>query len=120
MIKPQIIESEGKPAFVVLPYADWLTMQELAEDAEDNAALAAFHANPTELFPVSVVDAMIAGEHPVRVYRNYRGLTLRALADASGITVPYLSQIETGKRNPSTDVLKKIADALGFAMDDLV
>ncbi len=27
---------------------------------------------------------------------------------------------DAGKRNASTDVLKKIADALGLAMDDLV
>jgi DNA-binding XRE family transcriptional regulator len=120
MNKPQIIESDGKPAFVVLPFADWQRIAALIEDGEDNAALSAFRANGEETFPIAVADALIAGVNPIRVYRQYRAMTQQELAEKCGVAVPYLSQIETGKRHPSTDVIKKIADALSVSVDDLI
>ncbi len=120
MNKPQIIESDGKPAFVVLPFADWQKIAALIEDQEDEAALSVFHANGEETFPVAIADALIAGANPIRVYRQHRAMTQRVLAEKCGVAVPYLSQIETGKRRPSTDVVKKIADALSVSVDDLI
>jgi transcriptional regulator with XRE-family HTH domain len=52
--------------------------------------------------PVHVVDRVLAGESEVRVFREHRGLTQQALAAACGISVPYLTQIETGRRRPPT------------------
>jgi hypothetical protein len=120
MIKPQIIESGGKPAFVVIPYDEWSRIEALIEDAQDNAALDDFRRNPTETFPISVADALLAGDNPVRVFREFRGVTLKAIAERCAITVPYLSQIETGKRHASAEVLKKLAEALGVTVDDLI
>jgi DNA-binding XRE family transcriptional regulator len=120
MIEPQIIESDGQPAFVVLPYAEWRRIEELLEDASDNAALEAFRADAPEVFPISVADALIAGQNPVRVFRHHRKLTLKALSAKAGIAVGYLSQIETGKREPSLSVARSLADALGVTVDDLV
>ena len=54
------------------------------------------------------------------MYREHRGLSQKTLADAAGIAVPYLSQIETRKREPSTDVLKRLAAALRVSVDDLI
>jgi DNA-binding XRE family transcriptional regulator len=120
MTKPQIIESDGKPAFVVVPIAEWRRIESLIEDAEDNAAAEAFHRNRVETFPISVADALVAGENPVRIFRKHRGMTLAAVAERCGIAVPYLSQIETGKRKASSDVLKKLAEALAVSVDDLI
>jgi DNA-binding XRE family transcriptional regulator len=120
MNKPQIIESNGKPAFVVLPYEDWRKIESLMEDAEDNAALAKFRSDHEETVPIAIVDALLAGDNPVRVYRKHRGLTLAVLAHQSDIATPYLSQIETGKRRASTDVLKRLASVLGVGIDDLM
>jgi DNA-binding XRE family transcriptional regulator len=120
MIKPQIIEAGGKPAFAVLPYADWQRIEELLEDAQDNTALESFRRNSEETLPISVAEALIAGDNPVRVFRKHRKMTLADVADKCGIATPYLSQIETGKRNASADVLKKLADALAVAVDDLI
>jgi len=54
------------------------------------------------------------------VWREHRGLTQQQLAEAAGISVPYLSQIEAGKRQGSAEVLAAIAKALGLALDDIV
>jgi transcriptional regulator with XRE-family HTH domain len=46
-------------------------------------------------------------------------LTLRQLAEAAGISNPYLSQIERGLRRPSADVLQSIAKALRISAETL-
>ena len=120
MIKPQIIEAGGKPAFVVLPFVEWQRIEALLEDAEDNAALEEFRRNPRETFPMSVANALVAGENPVRVFRKHRKLSGSEIAERCGIAAPYLSQIETGKRKASAEVLKKLAEALGVSVDDLI
>ena len=48
----------------------------------------------------------------VRRLRAERGFTLQALADESGISKSYLGDIEKGRKNPTTDVIEAIAQAL--------
>ncbi len=57
---------------------------------------------------------------PVRVYRRHRALSQTALAAQAGISLPYLNQIEAGKRQPSARVLKTLAAALKLPIDALV
>ena len=45
---------------------------------------------------------------------------MRQLAAMSGISGPYLSQIENGLRKPSEQVLRSIATTLGLEPDDLL
>ncbi|NKN39477.1 helix-turn-helix transcriptional regulator [Agrobacterium sp. a22-2] len=52
--------------------------------------------------------------------RTYRGMTVSELAAAAGISQPYLSEIESGKKTGSVDVLKRIATVLRVDLDDLV
>ncbi len=73
-----------------------------------------------ESFPTEVVDRLLAGQNPIRVYRDHRGMTQGALAAAAGIHPVYLSQIETGKRTGSAKTLVAIAEALGVTVDDLI
>jgi DNA-binding XRE family transcriptional regulator len=120
MIKPQIIESDGRPAFVVLPIAEWRRIEEILEDAADDAALEDWRRNPAETFPTTVADALIDGEDPVRVFRRHRGLTQTALAGQAGISAPYLAQIEAGKRKPGITVMKNLAAALNIPIDALI
>ena len=61
-----------------------------------------------------------AGENRVRVWREHRGLTVKALADKAGVTAAYLSQVETGKRDGTLGTYRKLAGALGVTLDELV
>jgi transcriptional regulator with XRE-family HTH domain len=54
----------------------------------------------------------------LRELRSARGLSLRALAETSGVTASALSQIENGKNSPSVSTLKKILGALGSTLGD--
>lgn len=48
----------------------------------------------------------------IKELRAARGLTLKKLADAVGVTNPYISMIELGKRGISWKMLRKLATAL--------
>jgi len=53
--------------------------------------------------------------------RNERKISQRALAKASGVSFAYIQQLEKGlKKNPSLDILNKIADALDISLDELL
>ena len=119
----QIIEKGGKPEWAVIPYEEYERLLEEAEMAQDvrayDEARQAIMAGE-ELIPAEVTYAILDGASPVRAWRDHRGLTQQQLAQAAGISVPYLSQIESGKRNGSTEVLAALAKQLGRALDDLV
>ncbi|WP_296763751.1 helix-turn-helix transcriptional regulator [Sediminimonas sp.] len=52
--------------------------------------------------------------------RRKTRMTQNALADAVGITRPYLSQIERGDRRMTPELKERIAKALGVDANDLV
>ncbi len=123
-MKDQIdLTIDGEP-YVALARGRYEQLVELVEDAADAAAVERFNARlaagEEELLPSEMVDRMLAGENLVRVWREHRGLTVSALAEKAGIAQPYLSQIETGKREGTLQTMKKIADALRVTLDDLV
>jgi putative transcriptional regulator len=51
--------------------------------------------------------------------RKENGLTQAEVAELAGINRASYVHIERGTRNPSLDVAKKIAEALGCKMDDI-
>jgi DNA-binding Xre family transcriptional regulator len=108
---------------VVLRRADYEALVREAEDAVDAAQIreaeARVAAGADEYVPIALTKRLIAGEVPVRVWRDHRGLSARALADRAGISAAYLSQIETGKKPGSFDAMAKLARALGVDMEDL-
>jgi DNA-binding XRE family transcriptional regulator len=111
-------------AYVALSRAAYEKLVDAAEDAADLRAIAQFErrlaAGEEELVPSEMVDRILAGENRVRVWREHRGLSVSALAEKAGIAQPYLSQIETGKREGTLQTMKKIADALKLTVDDLI
>ena len=56
----------------------------------------------------------------LKILRVMRGLTQAALARKLGITQGAVSQWEVGNSFPSFPVLRKLADVLGVAVDDLI
>ncbi|MFC3074274.1 helix-turn-helix domain-containing protein [Shinella pollutisoli] len=55
--------------------------------------------------------AKILGEN-VRKTRLKRGMTLEALATEVGLAYSYMGGIERGQKNPTLDVVERIASAL--------
>ncbi|WP_206323699.1 helix-turn-helix transcriptional regulator [Streptomyces sp. HNM0574] len=55
----------------------------------------------------------------LREQRRNAKLSLRQLADAAGVSNPYLSQIERGLRKPSAEILQQLAKALRISAETL-
>ena len=72
-----------------------------------------------ELIPAVVVDRIIDGENKLRVWREYRGMSAKELAEATGLAAPYISQLENGKREGTLDTFKKIAATLRVDIDNI-
>jgi len=120
----QIIEKNGRPEWAVLPYEEYQRLvaeAEMLQDIRDyDEVKMALATGAEELIPSEVTDALLDGENPIRVWRAYRGLTQQQVADEAGISKPYLSQLELGKRKGTTEVLAAVARALNVSLDDLV
>lgn len=124
MSKHSTFTTPGGEEMVVLSRADFDRLVAASEDLADVAAYdeakARLASGDEELVPSALMDAILAGENPIRVWRRHRGLALGELAAAASLSQAYLSQIETGKRQGQAETLKRIAVALGVAVDDLI
>ena len=56
----------------------------------------------------------------IKQRRLEKGLTQRDLAEAAGITVPYMSKIEADRETPTDEKLERIANQLGLNADELI
>jgi transcriptional regulator with XRE-family HTH domain len=56
----------------------------------------------------------------LREQREARGLSRRDVADRSGLSYPYVSQLENGDREPSLDALGKLAAAFQVPVEELL
>lgn len=120
MSAPQIINTPTGERLVVLAEQDYLALLERLEEQVDIQAASAVVARGEESFPLTVVEALLEGVAPVKVYREHRGLRAGELAEKVGISQGYLSEIEAGKKPGSLSVLQRIAKALDVELDDLV
>jgi transcriptional regulator with XRE-family HTH domain len=46
-------------------------------------------------------------------------MSAKELAEATGLAAPYISQLETGKREGTIETFKKLAAALRVDIDDI-
>ena len=119
---PQIITQDNKPAYAVLPYQEYIALLEAVEDYLDvlemNKMRRQIETRDEELIPDYVVYALLDGQNPVKVWREYRGLTQTELAKHIGISKALMSQIESGTRSGDRH-LAKIAAVLNLDVDDL-
>lgn len=118
----QIIEIAGQK-MAMLPVAYYERLLDIAEDKAD--ALAAAEAERRrsggeDYLPANMVDRLLAGENPLRVWRQHRGMTLDALARQVGARQATLSDIENGKAQGKPGLWKALASALETTVDDIL
>ncbi len=103
------------PDTVTLPRTEYEALISRLENAEDNAAIDRLEARihrdhakrRADYLPGELVARLVAGEHPIRVWRAHRGLTREALAAAAGVSPSYLTEIETRRKPGSLDAMIK-------------
>ena len=114
---------------VTISRADLEALIQAAEDAEDIAAVhqhrrdeeraGGYEAAKANYLTADEAKRLLAGENPVRVWREKRGLTQRAMADAAKMQAGYLSEIENGKKPGSLAAYIALAAALRIAVEAL-
>ena len=77
-------------------------------------------AGTEELVPAAVADRLIDGETPLKVWREHRALSQAALSRASGVNRVQIADIEADRASGSARTLRALADALGVTVDDLL
>ncbi|MBD5428859.1 MAG: helix-turn-helix transcriptional regulator [Treponemataceae bacterium] len=55
----------------------------------------------------------------VKSLRKKLGWSQELLAEKTGVSAPYITQIEAGKRTPSLDIVERLASALGVEYKSL-
>jgi DNA-binding XRE family transcriptional regulator len=114
---------------VTLSRADFEVLVEAAEDRIDLAASEAFDRDVADrgigavladTLPAAAVRRLIEGDHPVAVWREHRGMTTAALAEAASISASYINEIEKKKKAGSVAAMKKLAAALRVGVDILI
>ncbi len=89
-------------------------------DARDHAIAMREIAAGAPLLTETELNAYLASPSPLAFWRKRAGLTQSALAQKAGITQAFLAQIEAGDRDGTVGVLKRISQALGLRIDDLI
>ncbi len=56
----------------------------------------------------------------IREWRNARGMTQTQLADAVGCSPAFISMVETGINQPSSEMLVRIAKQLTVSVEQLI
>ena len=118
----QYIEISGEK-MAVLPKAEFLRLAELAEDLDDVAAAIRAEkraAEGQEYVPFELVERLVAGEAPLLVWREYRGLSQQGLGDKVGLSKMTISGLEAGKRDTSSKNWRALAQALGVNIDNIL
>jgi DNA-binding XRE family transcriptional regulator len=118
----QFVEIAGQK-MAVLHVADYERLVDIVEDRADAAAAeraAERRERGEEYVPAELVDAMLARQSPLRVWRKHRGLTLEQLASMSGARHATLSDIENGKAQGKPALWKALANALDVSVDDIL
>jgi len=121
----QIIQKDGKAEFAVVPIEEYNRLLLMAEDFDDlvayDKATAGLGSGEDETIPAEIVARLVAGdEHPLKVWREFRGMTQAGLAEQAGVSQGQVALIEGGKRRGTVDVLKDLAKVLSIDLDDLV
>lgn len=93
-MKYDLLHIQGKP-YVLMPLHDY---RELTSAHSDHG------------LPGDIMDAITAREKsPIRILRDYHSMTQQDLANAAKLSRPYLTEIETGKKDGSIRALRQIA-----------
>jgi ribosome-binding protein aMBF1 (putative translation factor) len=108
---------------VVLPAADYERLIALVEDREDLAAAIDSERRREEgmeYLPASMVDRIIDGENALRVWREYRGLSITDLAEKSGFGYSMITKIENGQRQGKLGFWRAVAAVLNVMPEDVM
>ena len=118
----QFVEIAGQK-MAMLPVAEFERLVDLAEDKLDCAAATAAELRRgagEEYVPIELTDRILAGETPLRVWRQYRGLSQDGLGKIVGLSKVGISRLELNKGDTSRARWRALAEALNVDVEDIL
>jgi hypothetical protein len=98
---------------------DAADIEVLNEAAEREATLGKEKAREDHL-PIELVERLFAGEHPIRIWREHRKLSVSALAELAGVSRSYLTEIEARQKPGSAKAYAALAVALRIPLESVI
>jgi DNA-binding XRE family transcriptional regulator len=112
-------DAEGKKV-VILSVENYENLQRKLEELED---VVAYHFDKKK-FPFALFAKLeSSNESRIKIFREYRGCSVKELAELTGVSEAYLLKIENqkhNKRNKKLDVYLLISDCLNVDIELLV
>jgi len=113
-----------KKEYAVIPMDAYQAMHSLQEDFNDALTIEKVKkeiaAGDDELIPLDIMERLLSSESNLRVWREYRGLTVKELSASTKISSSVISKIENNKQAIDIPKLKILMKALNLTYDDLI
>jgi len=122
-MKPKFIDTGAGGEIVILTRAEYDELVARAEDAEEEAELRTIYdarmedvlRRPDALLPAEVSAYLMAGDRLLRALRRWRKMTQGELAKRAGLAQGYVSDLESGRLEGTSETLASLARALGVS-----
>lgn len=115
-LHPTILKANGKPAFVVLPYSEYLELTQ-AQSAPTRRDVRIPGDGTT---PHEVILLMTRNDWSIiRAWREYLGVTQNEMASRLSIRQPSYAAMEATAARPRKATRERIAAALGLQWDQV-
>jgi DNA-binding XRE family transcriptional regulator len=103
---------------VTMSRADY---EDLVDSRDHALAMRDIAAGNMPMIADEDMDAYLAGPTPLAFWRKHRNMTQAQLAEAAGVSQPYVAQLEAGvKQGAAAAVYARLARQLGVRVDDLI
>jgi hypothetical protein len=116
-----------KGEVAILPRREYEALLAKAREADEDAGTARLVERAQEeieagapLIPMAVAERIAQGENPIRVIREWKGITQVHLSFKTSIGQGYISDLENGRRKGTIAALKEIARVLTVPIDVLI
>ena len=127
-MEAQYISTNNNERLVVIPDQEYQALIKIADEFLDAVDVIELRdklnnefGKEEEHFSFDLIKELSEGiDHPIKIYRKYRGLKSKELAGKVGISAAYLSEIENRKKDGTLKTCASIAKALDVDIDDLV
>lgn len=119
---PQTIIGPCGSKMVVLPLDEYERLRDAYHTRQDPQQPSNVpSSSPKEPVPPEVAERLLEGvDSKLKIWREYRGFTLRDLARTSKCSPAYISEIESGRKDGSLRIMKALSVALQLELEDLV
>jgi len=113
----QTLSTPSGDTLVLIPIEEY---EDLIDARRYEAAMRAIESGAVETLSSAEANAYIAAPSPLAFWREHRGMSRHALAEAASVAERQLALIEAGKAKGDISLYPRLAKALRVRIDDLL